>query len=92
MIVLYILLAVLVFGAMIFFHELGHFTFAKIFKVTINEFAIGMGKPLFSFNKKLSILYFILNFVISGIALKIAQKENIIASIITHAIKTQRIK
>ena len=32
MIVLYVLLALFVFGVMILVHELGHFTFAKIFK------------------------------------------------------------
>ncbi|NLL63879.1 MAG: site-2 protease family protein [Ruminococcaceae bacterium] len=28
-------------------HELGHFTFAKIFKVKVNEFSIGMGPAFF---------------------------------------------
>jgi regulator of sigma E protease len=48
MIVLYILLAIFIFGFMIFIHELGHFMFAKIFKVTIKEFSIGMGPKIFS--------------------------------------------
>ena len=46
-----ILIAVLFFGLLIFFHELGHFTFAKIFKVKVNEFAMGMGPTLFKFKK-----------------------------------------
>lgn len=46
-----ILLAVLFFGFIIFFHELGHFIFAKLFKVQVNEFAMGMGPTLFKFQK-----------------------------------------
>ncbi|MDO4496022.1 MAG: site-2 protease family protein [Clostridiaceae bacterium] len=46
-----ILLAVLFFGFIIFFHELGHFIFAKLFKVQVNEFAMGMGPTLFKFKK-----------------------------------------
>lgn len=38
-----ILLAILFFGFMIFIHEFGHFFFAKLFKVKVNEFALGMG-------------------------------------------------
>ena len=66
MIVLYILLAVLVFGAMIFFHELGHFAFAKIFKVKINEFSIGMGPKLLSKKFKDEVIYSIRLFPIGG--------------------------
>lgn len=46
-----ILIAILFFGLIIFFHELGHFTFAKLFKVQVNEFAMGMGPTLFKFKK-----------------------------------------
>ena len=45
------LIAFLFFGVIIFIHELGHFTFAKLFKVRVNEFAIGMGPKLFGFGK-----------------------------------------
>ena len=44
-----VLVAILFFGLLIFFHELGHFTFAKLFKVQVNEFAMGMGPTLFKF-------------------------------------------
>lgn len=37
------LIAVLFFGVIIFIHEFGHFIFAKLFGVKVNEFAIGMG-------------------------------------------------
>lgn len=46
-----ILVAILFFGLLIFFHELGHFTFAKLFKVKVREFAMGMGPTLFKFKK-----------------------------------------
>ena len=39
----YILVAILAFGFLIAVHELGHFTAAKLLKVKVNEFAIGMG-------------------------------------------------
>ena len=57
MIVLYILLAILAFGLLIFFHELGHFAFAKIFKVAINEFSIGMGPKIISKRGKDGVAY-----------------------------------
>lgn len=57
MIVLYILLAICIFGFMIFIHELGHFMFAKIFKVTIKEFSIGMGPKIFSKTGKDNVAY-----------------------------------
>lgn len=41
------LIAVLFFGLIIFIHEFGHFIFAKLFGVKVNEFAIGMGPTLF---------------------------------------------
>lgn len=42
-----ILVAILFFGLIIVFHELGHFLFAKLFKVQVNEFSIGMGPAIF---------------------------------------------
>lgn len=66
MIVLYILLALLAFGVLIFLHELGHFTFAKIFKVAINEFSIGMGPKIFSKKGKDGVLYSLRAFPIGG--------------------------
>lgn len=46
-----ILVAILFFGLIIIFHELGHFLFAKLFKVQVNEFSIGMGPALIKFKK-----------------------------------------
>ncbi len=47
-----ILIAILFFGLIIFIHEFGHFIFAKIFKVKVNEFALGMGPTLFKVQGK----------------------------------------
>lgn len=43
-----ILIAILLFGFMIFFHELGHFATAKWAGVRVNEFSIGMGPKIIS--------------------------------------------
>ena len=43
---------VLVFGFLILIHEFGHYIFARIFKVTINEFSIGMGPKLLWYDSK----------------------------------------
>ncbi len=51
-IVLQILYTVLVLGALILIHELGHFTTAKLSGVKVNEFAIGMGPTLFKIKGK----------------------------------------
>lgn len=42
---------ILVFGALVFFHELGHLIFAKRAGILCREFALGMGPKLFSFKK-----------------------------------------
>ncbi len=44
-----ILITVLVFGAIITIHELGHFLTAKFFGIKVNEFALGMGPALVTF-------------------------------------------
>ena len=50
-IVLLALIGIFLFGFVIFFHELGHFLLAKAGKIRVNEFSIGMGPKLFSFQK-----------------------------------------
>ena len=47
-----ILISILVFGFLIFIHEFGHYIFARLFKVTINEFSIGMGPKLLWYDSK----------------------------------------
>ena len=46
------LIAILVFGFLIFIHEFGHYIFARIFKVTITEFSLGMGPKLIWYDSK----------------------------------------
>ncbi len=47
-----ILSSVLVFGALIFFHELGHFLVAKRVGIHVKEFAIGFGPKVVSWTSK----------------------------------------
>ncbi len=42
---------IVIFGALVFFHELGHFIFAKRAGILCREFAIGMGPKVFSYKK-----------------------------------------
>ena len=44
-----IILAIIVFGLIIFVHELGHFLLAKANGIRVDEFSIGMGPRLLSF-------------------------------------------
>lgn len=46
-----ILCVIIVFGLIIFIHELGHFLTAKMFGVKVHEFALGMGPKLFGKQK-----------------------------------------
>lgn len=46
-----VIMALLMFGFLVFFHELGHFLLAKKNGIRVNEFAIGMGPKLASFKR-----------------------------------------
>ena len=46
-----IVLTILLFGVIIVFHELGHFSTAKLNKIKVNAFSIGFGPPIFSWNR-----------------------------------------
>jgi regulator of sigma E protease len=50
--VLSFLAVALVFGLVIFIHELGHFTVAKLARVKVLEFSLGMGPKLFGYKGK----------------------------------------
>ena len=52
--ILSILLALFIFGLLIFIHELGHFIVARLCGVNVLEFAIGMGPKIFSIKSKKS--------------------------------------
>ena len=61
------LIAILVFGFLIFIHEFGHFIFARIFGVAIKEFSIGMGPKLVWYDsKKTGITYKVCALPIGG--------------------------
>ena len=42
---------IIIFGSLVFFHELGHFIFAKRAGIMVREFAIGMGPKIFGMTK-----------------------------------------
>lgn len=46
-----LLLAILGFGFLVFIHELGHFLVAKLFKVKVECFSVGMGPKVIGFKK-----------------------------------------
>ena len=50
--ILYLLLTLFLLSIMVVIHELGHFLFAKLFKVTVLEFSIGMGPAIFTTKNK----------------------------------------
>lgn len=50
--IVYILVAILIFGVIIMIHELGHFAVAKAMGIRVNEFSIGMGPKIVSWGKK----------------------------------------
>ena len=43
---------IIIFGALVFFHEMGHFIFAKRAGILVREFAIGFGPKIFSYTKE----------------------------------------
>jgi len=45
--VIYIIIALLALSALVFFHELGHFSAARFFGVKVERFSIGFGKVLY---------------------------------------------
>ena len=46
-----LIIFVLFLGPLVFFHELGHFLFAKYFGVRVETFSIGFGPKIFKFKK-----------------------------------------
>ncbi len=60
-----ILISVIIFGAIVVIHELGHFFMAKRGGITVLEFAVGMGPKLFSI-KRGETVYSIRLFPIGG--------------------------
>lgn len=50
--ILYWLIAIVLFGLLIFIHEMGHYLTARLFRVKINEFSIGMGPKMLTYTSK----------------------------------------
>ncbi len=50
MTLIYIILAALALGILVFIHELGHLIAAKLMKMKVEVFSIGFGKPILSWN------------------------------------------
>lgn len=72
----YILLAVLVFGVLIFIHELGHYICARLCGVGIHEFAIGMGPQILGWtSKKTGIRYSVRMLPIGGYVSMVGEDE-----------------
>ena len=46
-----IIIGLLGLGIVVFFHEAGHFTAAKLFGISVEAFSLGWGKKIFSFKK-----------------------------------------
>lgn len=46
-----ILIAIIVFSVLILFHELGHFSLAKLNGIRVNEFCLGLGPTIIGFTK-----------------------------------------
>ena len=73
---MYIIIAILLFGLLIFIHELGHYITARIFNVAITEFSIGMGPKLISkTSKKTGIAYSIRFLPIGGFVSMVGEDE-----------------
>jgi len=70
-----IILFILFLGILIFVHELGHFLFAKILKVNVEEFGIGFPPRLIS--KKIGETVYSLNLIFFGGYVKLRGEDNI---------------
>ena len=72
-----VILALIVFGILIFIHELGHFMVARACGVSIREFAIGMGPKLISWqSKKYSTQYSLRLLPIGGYVSMVGEDED----------------
>ena len=51
-ILVFILSFLMLITFLVYFHELGHYLMARLFKVKVEKFSIGFGKPLFQWKSK----------------------------------------
>ena len=69
-------LTILVFGFLIFIHEFGHYITARLFRVSITEFSIGMGPPLVTYDSPRSnIRYTLAMLPIGGFVAMVGEDE-----------------
>lgn len=73
---MYILYALIGFSLLIIVHELGHFIMAKVNKIKVDEFAIGMGPKIFSVQGK-ETKYSIGLFPIGGYVKMMGEEEEV---------------
>ena len=74
--IIYIVIAIFVFGLLIFIHELGHFLAARACGVGVKEFAIGMGPKLVSWkSKKYDTVFRLRLFPIGGFVSMVGEEE-----------------
>lgn len=72
-----VIIAILIFGFLIFIHELGHYLCARYFNVGINEFALGMGPKIISkTSKKTGIVYSLRLLPIGGFVSMVGEDED----------------
>ncbi len=72
-----VIISLLVFGFLIFIHEFGHYITARIFKVSITEFSIGMGpKFMWYDSKKTGIRYSLSILPIGGYVAMVGEDED----------------
>ncbi len=64
--VLFVSSFVLVLSFLIFFHELGHYSVARFFKVSVEKFSIGFGKPIIAWTSKAGVKWSISRIPLGG--------------------------
>lgn len=57
---------IIVLGFVVFFHELGHYSVARFFKVAVEKFSIGFGKPIVQWKAKSGTLWSISRIPLGG--------------------------
>ena len=64
--VLFVSSFLLVLSFLVFFHELGHYSVARFFKVSVERFSIGFGKPILAWTSKSGVKWSISRIPLGG--------------------------
>ena len=74
---------------LVYFHELGHYLIARLFKVSVEKFSIGFGKPLHQWKTKNGTIWSLGRIPLGGYVKfsEIDNEKNIINSYITNGNK-----